>query len=179
MDPAEFPELLDAARAGEERAWSDLYHQFAGPVLGFLRGRGAAEPEDLLGEVFLQVVRNIDSFSGDLPGFRSWLFTIAYRRLIDDRRVRTRRPLELVPDPEPPPSEEDPEALDRLSEEWVVWTLRQLPSEQGDVLLLRLVAGFTIKEIAEILGKTIGAVKALQRRGLHRLEQSLREGVPL
>lgn len=181
MDLTDFDQVLRAARAGDEQAWTELYVRFAGPVLGYLRGRGAAEPEDLLGEIFLQVVRNIDSFSGDLAGFKSWLFTIAYRRLIDERRARTRRPTEPVADPEPPPTTESPEsvAVERVGEEEVIRILGQLPPNQRDVLVLRLIGDLTIPEIAQILDKSQGAVKALQRRALHNLRPHLRRGVPL
>ena len=57
--------MLEAARAGAEWAWSRLYNDLSGPVLGYLRMRGAAEPEDLLGEVFLQVARNAVTFEGE------------------------------------------------------------------------------------------------------------------
>ncbi len=180
MDPKEFSAVLEAARAGGEWAWSRLYGELAGPVLGYLRARGATEPEDLLGEVFLQVARNLSSFSGDVAGFRSWVFTIAHRRLIDERRARSRRPLELVADPESGPSG-DPAVIvvDRLSEERIAAMLGCLVPDQRDVLLLRIIGGITVEDVAAILGKTIGAVKALQRRALQTIKRNLREAVPI
>jgi RNA polymerase sigma factor (sigma-70 family) len=134
----------------------------------------------LLGEVFLQVARNLDSFSGDIAGFRSWVFTIAHRRLIDERRAGSRRPLEFMVEHESGESR-DPAIIvgDRLSEERISATLQCLVPDQRDVLLLRIVGGITVEEVAAILGKTIGAVKALQRRALHTLKRNLREAVPI
>ena len=86
MDQAQFASVLEAAQAGAEWAWSRLYRDLAGPVLGYLRTRGAAEPEDLVGEVFLQVARNLGTFDGDYRSFRSWVFTVAHHRVVDERR---------------------------------------------------------------------------------------------
>jgi RNA polymerase sigma factor (sigma-70 family) len=181
VDPSDFDAVLESARSGEEWAWSRLYGEFSGSVLGYLRARGATEPEDLLLEVFLQVARNLGSFSGDLAGFRSWLFTITHRRLIDERRAQARTPIEPVPDLEPPQWGQDPAetVIDRLGTERIVRILQRLVPDQREVLLLRVIGGLTIPEIARILGKTSGAVKALQRRGLHNLKEFLPKGVPL
>jgi RNA polymerase sigma-70 factor (ECF subfamily) len=69
-----FQDLLEAARAGGEWAWTLIYRDLAPTVLGYLRAEGAHEPEDLLCEVFLHVVRGINTFEGDEDGFRSWVF---------------------------------------------------------------------------------------------------------
>ncbi|HVR79844.1 MAG TPA: sigma-70 family RNA polymerase sigma factor [Acidimicrobiia bacterium] len=173
--PDEFGHLLSQARSGSTWAWSQLYDGLAGPLLGYLRVRGAAEPEDLLSEVFLQMVRGLHAFEGDSQQFRSWVFTIAHRRLIDERRARSKRPVELREDLEPAVVAEDPATtvIDRLTDEEIIGFLDALTPEQRDVLLLRLLAGLTIDEIARALGKTPGAVKALQRRGLLTLQETL------
>ncbi len=149
-------------------------------MLGYFRARGATEPEDLLGEVFLQVARNLSSFSGDAAGFRSWVFTIAHRRMIDERRARSHQPLELVADPESEPSW-DPAVivLDRLGTERIAATLKCLVPNQRDVLLLRIIGGITVEEVAAILGKSTGAVKALQRRAVQTIKRNLRQAVPI
>lgn len=175
MPPGEFESLLNAARAGRSWAWSRLYSELAGPVLGYLRVRGAAEPEDLLSEVFLQVVRGLATFDGDSQGFRSWVFTIAHHRLVDERRARGRRPVQVRDDLELSGTEDDPAlvVIDRLTDEEIIALLSALTPEQRDVLLLRLLGGLTIEEIAEAIGKTSGAIKALQRRGLQALQKKL------
>jgi RNA polymerase sigma-70 factor (ECF subfamily) len=72
-------------------------------------------------------------------------------------------------------ADEDPatEVIDRLTDEEIIGLLDTVTPEQRDVLLLRLLAGLTIDEIATVLGKTKGAVKALQRRGLLALQEIL------
>src|SRR3712207_8016605 len=84
-----FDSVLAAARAGADWAWERIYADLAGSVIGYLRVHGAAEPEDLAGEVFLQVVRDLPRFSGDQRDFRAWVFTIVHRRLLDERRRRS------------------------------------------------------------------------------------------
>jgi RNA polymerase sigma factor (sigma-70 family) len=88
-----FPQILAAARGGAEWAWARIYGDLAPPVLGYLRTRGAADAEDLMGEVFLQVVRDLNTFEGGERDFRAWVFTITHHRLLDDVRRRARRPL--------------------------------------------------------------------------------------
>src|SRR5690606_5119335 len=83
--------VLAAARRGDPEAWRRLYESVAGRVAGYLRTQGAEEPEDLTSEVFVAVVRNFSKFVGDEAQFRSWVFVIAHRRLIDERRRRARR----------------------------------------------------------------------------------------
>src|SRR5687767_722473 len=93
-----FATTLAAARCGDERAWTEIYRSLAPGLLGYLRGQGAVEPEDLLGEVMLQLVRDLPRFAGDERQFRAFAFTVAHHRLIDDRRRRGRRPVEPAPD---------------------------------------------------------------------------------
>ena len=172
--------MVEAAQAGAEWAWSRLYGDLSGPVLGFFRSRGAAEPEDLLSEVFVQVARNIGSFRGDARSFRSWVFTVAYHRIIDERRYRARRPVEPgdVDRGAGRTGDVEQEALAALGTESTVALLDQLTPDQSTVLLLRIVGDLTIDEIAHTMGKRPGAVKALQRRGLQKLRELIEtEGV--
>jgi RNA polymerase sigma-70 factor (ECF subfamily) len=177
-----FSTLLEAARKGSEPAWATIYRRLAPPVLGYLRSNNAPEPEDVLSEVFLQVARDLRGFEGNARRFRAWVFTIAHHRLLDARRAGARRPSE--PMAEPPEPEELPredaadEALARIGHERVHRILATLSPNQRAVLLLRVVGGLTVDEVAHALGKRPGAVKALQRRGLAAARKQLeREGV--
>lgn len=177
----EFDEILTAAQAGGEWAWSRLYGDLAGPIRGYLTARGAREPDDLVGEVFIHLARGVGSFEGDYQGFRSWAFTIAHHRVIDERRSIGRRPQTDEGDPpdHPSASDSETEAMERLGTERVLAILERLTDDQRDVLALRLVAGMRIGEIAEVTGRRPGAVKQLQRRGLERIRSIVGdEGVP-
>jgi RNA polymerase sigma factor (sigma-70 family) len=178
-----FEEILAAAQRDEPWALEEIYRALGPVVTGYLRTQGAAEPEDLTSEVFVGVLRNLPSFQGDEAAFRSWVFMIAHRRLLDEHRRRRRRP-----PPEPLDAAPDVAGLDDVEDSVTrvlgvdeVRTLCQrLRPEQRDVLLLRLVGGLTINEVAAALGKTPGAVKAHQRRGFLALARLLeRKGAPL
>lgn len=172
-----FATVLEAARTGADWAWGVLYRDLAPSVLGYLRGRGAHDPDDRCGEVFLQVVRDLGSFEGDEAAFRAWVFTIARNRLLDDRRRRDRRPETLVPTGSltaEQASEGTAEEAERaVTTEEIRRLIATLSPDQADVLLLRIVGGLTIEEVARAVGKRTGAVKALQRRGLRALERQL------
>lgn len=178
----QFPEVIARARAGEPAALEQIFIALAPVVEGYLRLQGATEPDDLTSEVFLGVLRNLGRFDGDESAFRSWVFTIAHRRLLDDRRSRGRRPnLEPLDEVPERPDDHDVEVeVDRaLSARRIEQLCATLSRDQRDVLLLRLVGDQTIEEIAATLGRSPGAVKALQRRGFRAIGRQLeREGVP-
>lgn len=178
-----FDGVLAAAQAGAGWAFERLWRSLAPAVAGYLRLQGAAEPDDLTSEVFLGVFRGLSGFHGGEEQFRSWVFTIAHRRLTDARRRSRRRPApEALADEEQAGPAPGPEAavLALLASERVRRLCTRLVPDQADVLLLRLVAGLTVEEVATALGKSPGAVKALQRRGLAALARILeREGVTL
>jgi RNA polymerase sigma factor (sigma-70 family) len=176
MSSERFTTLLEAARQGSEAAWQELYEGLAPVVLGYLRANNAPDPEDVLSEVFLQVARDISSFEGEEPGFRSWVFTIAHHRLIDARRHSARRPVDLSPDPPEPSAravDAADEALARIGVEEVHRVLALLSDDQRAVLLLRVLADMSIDDVAKAVGKRPGAVKALQRRGLAAVKREL------
>jgi RNA polymerase sigma factor (sigma-70 family) len=171
-----FDSVLQAARTGAPWALERLYQALSPAVLGYLRVQGAADPEDLTNEVFLGVFRRIVSFDGSEDAFRSWVFTIAHSRLIDDRRRAGRRPQiagDLHDRPDRAGGDAEHDAMDRLGSQRVQALCEQLVPDQRDVLLLRLMAGLTVEAIADALGKSEGAIKALQRRGLANLRKIL------
>jgi RNA polymerase sigma factor (sigma-70 family) len=182
-----FDAVLTAARAGADWAWERIYADLAGSVIGYLRVHGAADPEDVAGEVFLQVVRDLPRFR---PGsedperdFRAWVFTIVHRRLLDAFRARSRRPavatdpadLAPLPDPSAGPAEQADASIDRAR---VLHLLSDLPPDQRSVLLLRILGDMTVEEVARTVGKRPGAVKALQRRGLKRVAKAYPSPAP-
>jgi RNA polymerase sigma-70 factor (ECF subfamily) len=179
----EFLTVLVAAQAGGAWAFERLYRDLAPSVAGYLQVQGAVEPDDLTSEVFIGVFRGLERFSGSEPEFRSWVFTIAHRRLTDERRREGRRPrpdeLGVETDVAAGGDVED-DVFVRLGTARVRELCAPLSVDQRDVLLLRLVAGLTVEQVAETVGKSVGATKALQRRGLAALQRELeRRGVTL
>lgn len=171
-----FEATLSAAKAGAEWAWAALYRDLAGPVTGYLASRGAREPEDLASETFLQVARNVHSFEGDEAAFRSWVFVIAHRRMIDSRRAQGRRPTTLplsLQETEHSGGDVEDEALNRVVTIELMEAFEKLTEIQRDVLSLRIIGHLTLEETANVVGKRAGAVKAAQRRGLLALREHL------
>jgi RNA polymerase sigma-70 factor (ECF subfamily) len=176
-----FTALLTAAQAGGEWAYERLYRSLAPAVAGYLRVQGAAEPDDLTSEVFERAFSALGRFSGGEAQFRSWVFTIAHHRLTDERRRAARRPVWADGEvPEAAAGDVEDEADRRLATERVRRLCDGLAPDQRDVLLLRMLADLSVDDVARGLGKTPGAVKALQHRGLAALRRQMeREGVPL
>jgi RNA polymerase sigma-70 factor (ECF subfamily) len=177
-------DLLPAAQAGEAWALRAVYDQLAPRVLSYLRVRGAAEPEDLTSEVFLTVFPKLPTLTGGAAGLRTFTFSVAHARLVDDLRKRGRRestvPYEPTQDPRTSRSSED-DALQGLQTERVQALLETLVPDQRDVLVMRVMGDLTVEQVAEALGKSSGAVKQLQRRGLLALRRILEseQGVTL
>jgi RNA polymerase sigma factor (sigma-70 family) len=129
-------------------------------------------------------VRDLAQFEGDERDFRTWVFTVAHHRLLDDRRRRSRRPVHPVPDDVLTRAggvgDAEEEAMTGLTVARVRQLVGRLSSDQQDVLLLRLFGDLAVPEVAAIVGKRPGAVKALLRRGLASLRREIsREGVSI
>lgn len=178
LSESDYPRVIGAARCGAEWAWTAIYRDLSPAVLRYLRAHGAPEADDLLGDVFVRVVASFASFDGDGRDLRSWVFTIARNALTDRRRALARGrevPAEGVEFPEPA-ADGGPEdaALLRSADERVRAVLGNLSDAQREVIVLRIVAGLTIEETARVTGRTPGAVKSLQARGLATIRRGYR-----
>jgi RNA polymerase sigma factor (sigma-70 family) len=171
-----FDDVLAAARTGAAWAFEVLYRDLAPAVTGYLRLHGAVEPDDLASETFIGVFTGLSGFSGDEGALRAWVFTIAHRRLVDDWRRRSRRP-QVVDDSdllaEQFGGDVEDDVLVRVGAETVQELCGGLPTDQRAVLLLRILADLTVEQVAQVMGRSEGSVKALQRRGLRTLRDRL------
>jgi RNA polymerase sigma-70 factor (ECF subfamily) len=176
MDTRTLEDVLPAAQAGEAWALRRVYDELSPRVLGYLRARGAAEPEDLTSEVFLTVLPRLATVTGGAAGLRTFTFSVAHARLVDDLRARKRKapPAEYVAadDPRTSASAEE-EGLAGLQTQRVQQLLEALAPDQRDVLVMRILGDLTVEQVARSLGKSEGAVKQLQRRGLLALRARL------
>jgi RNA polymerase sigma factor (sigma-70 family) len=123
-----------------------------------------------------KVHSKLPSFVGDERAFKAFVFTVAHRRLVDELRTRSRRGLHVEWTSEKDPrqsSSAEHDALRSLGDTDARTLLDGLSDDQREVLVLRIFADLTIEQIAEVLGKRPGAVKALQRRGLEALRKKL------
>ncbi|MBA3743549.1 sigma-70 family RNA polymerase sigma factor [Sporichthya sp.] len=169
-------ELVEAARAGSAVAFEAIWRTLSPVVAGYLRGRGAQDVEDLTSEVFLGAFQRLPTFEGDGAAFRRWLFTIAHHRSADDLRRRVRRaveePYEPESDPRRVPSAAD-DALAHLAQAEVLTLLADLPEDQRNVLLLRIVADLAVADVAAVMHRSPDAVRQLHHRAVARLRRGL------
>ena len=148
-----------------------VYRDLAPAVLGYLRAQGAADPEDLLMDVFVAVVRDVERVQGDTAAVRRWVFTIAHHRVVDQRRHSARRTrLRSISDLT---DRSVPDAMSTGPDPELVTALAALTPEQRDVLGLRVVADLPVADVAKILRKRPDAVKALQHRATSKLAELL------
>lgn len=178
-DPADEPmeDALRRAREGDETGFAELWRDLHPRLLRYLRVRcSGGNYEDVAAETWLHVVRDLSSFVGNVDGFRAWLFTLARHRAIDAARASAARPQITVPDfsavgrqPTAAPAESD--ALERISTERAIKLVKRLPVEQAEMVMLRVVAGLDVPVVADIVGKSPGAVRVSVHRGLRALSR--------
>jgi RNA polymerase sigma-70 factor, ECF subfamily len=172
---------LVAARRREPAAVSRIYTAYAPALFRFFMAAvgDRHQAQDLTGTAFLSAIEGLPRFHGPIEALGGWLFRIARHDLYDYRRRQARSRIEPLEDNLNEVARvagaDDPEelAIERLDAGRVVAALRELSPDQREVLLLRMAAGLTGPEVAETLGKTTGAVKALQHRGLASLARVL------
>ena len=178
----QFDEVLAAAQTGADWALSALYRDLHPRVLYYVLAQEPAAGEDLASDVWMDVASGLPGFAGNESALRAWVFTIARRRLIDHRRRVSRRKtspfaLEQLALRGPIGNVED-EALARLDTTAALDRIAALPHDQAQVVLLRVLGGLSAEEVAVILGKRAGAVRALQFRALRQLARTVsREAV--
>jgi RNA polymerase sigma-70 factor (ECF subfamily) len=171
-----FEQTLTAARFGEPWALGALYRAFQPGMLRLLQVIAPHHAEDLASDVWLDVAGALPRFSGDERAFRGWLATIARRRVIDAHRRAGRRRTTTGEDlgERPGPDRPDESAVAFLSAQSAIGRVTSVLSpDQAHVVLMRVVGGLDVAEVARALGKQPGAVRALQHRALRRLARQL------
>lgn len=175
---ADFDATLTAARQGDEVAIARLYRGLQPRLLRVLRYEVGDAADDVASQTWLEVFGALSRFDGDEGGFRAFVFTIARRRVADHRRASRRRPSTPV---EPATLAErvdgvdvEADVLDGVAAEAAVAHITAiLGPEQAEVVLLRVVAGLPVEEVARMLGRQPGTVRVQQHRALRRLAAAL------
>lgn len=172
-----FADTLRRAQSGDQHAFATLWRELNPLVERYLRGLAGNHAEDLATETWIGVVRGLPNFTGSEGAWRGWVFTIARRRWVDWCRRRGARPEVLVdeiPEHDAAVSAEDLAMVGAGLDEALA-LVRTLTPDQADAVLLRVVADLDVATVAEITGKSPGAVRVLTHRGLGRLAE-LAEG---
>jgi RNA polymerase sigma-70 factor (ECF subfamily) len=174
----DFDAILAAAKLGDERAAEQLFRAFQPGLLRYLRYQERDAAEDITSEVWLAAARSIQTFEGNESGYRSWLFTVARRRVVEHRRQRSRRRTDAV-DPttfSTAPSADDPAATatDSLDAEQAIRLMEQfLTPDQCEVLVLRVVADLSAAEVGQLMDRPESWVRVTQHRAFKVLASRL------
>jgi len=172
----DFGGTLEAAQRGDEEAFARLWREYHPGLLRYLRIKAAPVAEDLAADIWVRVLRALPGFVGDEPGFRGWLYTTARNRLTDWYRSGERRTdviehssLVLLASR----TDVEAEAAEHSATDQAVALIGELPPDQAEAVMLRIVVGMDVARVADIMGRTPGSVRVLCHRGLRRLEQKL------
>jgi len=175
LPPEELSQALAGARQGDEDGIRVLYRWLNPRLLRYLRHHAAAVAEDLASEVWMAVARGLAGFDGGAIELRAFVFTVARRRIVDHRRLCARQlptvPIEEAGEQATLYSAEDLSLEWQMTQRAVEMLVHDLPAEQAEVVLLRVLGDLSVAEVAVILGKTPGAVRVAQHRGLRRLSR--------
>lgn len=181
-DDGVFAALLDDGRAGDEAALAAIYRRHQGRLLRILRSEVRDAADDVASQTWLEVFGALGRFEGGEREFRSFLFTVARRRVADHRRTAARHPATAV-EPEVLHASADASpgveslVVDGLDGDGAVRRIVEILGEEiAGVVLLRVVGGFSTDEVATLTGRSPGSVRVLQHRALKKLGAALGEG---
>jgi RNA polymerase sigma-70 factor, ECF subfamily len=164
--------LLVEAAQKDPAKFGALYDIHFERIYAFVarRMRDRDKAEDLTSEVFHKALANLKSYTWTGAPFGAWLFRIAANAVSDQLKRSRREPVNADDPPEPSggPEQEEAEARAR-----VFRLVEKLPAEQQRVVFGRFVEQKSIREIAQQLGKSEGAVKQLQFRALEKLRSQM------
>ncbi len=179
--PEQEAQLIRAARNGDRRAFAVLYKTHVQRVYRYviLRVKDPALSEDITSDVFVRAIETIDRYEKRGIPFLGWLYHIAHGRIVDHYRRRSRRPEPQSLDEVTLLADSNPEhtAFQNIRQEQLLERVKTLTADQQQVVMLRFLQGYNLNETAKLMGKTIGAIKALQLRALRSLARSFEKDV--
>src|SRR6202047_30155 len=168
--------LIERVRKGDQDALRTLYERYFDRTHNYVYARlGRAEDaEDLAIDTMTRSLTRLDLFQDQGVAFSSWVYRIAHNATIDHYRRQGKAVLVSLESATMPVSADPSElAVEQLSNEDLHEALRDLTDEQQQVLILRFFQDLTAAQAAQIMGKSVGAVQALQHRALGSLERAL------
>jgi RNA polymerase sigma-70 factor (ECF subfamily) len=171
------------AQQGSSEAFRMLYRDTQPRLLRYLYGLVGDDAEDVASETWLQVSRDLASFSGDHDGFRGWVTTIGRHRALDHLRRNSRRAQSVaVPNEDlagmAAADDTAAGALEAVSTDAAIRLIASLPRDQAEAVLLRAVVGLDADSAGQVLGKRAGAVRTAAYRGLRTLAKRLEAAGP-
>ncbi|NOZ70672.1 MAG: sigma-70 family RNA polymerase sigma factor [Chloroflexi bacterium] len=179
--PPDEATLVARAARNDQDAIAALYDLYAPKIYSYIYHRTSDQivTEDLTGQVFLRMIEAVKAERAWHTSFSGWLYRIAHNLVVDYYRRRGRAiHTDIDESPNIPAHNSDPYKLAAaiLDSDALVRAIGELTEEQAQVVTLRFLEGYNIAEVAEILGKTEGAIKALQYRGVASLRRIMKNG---
>ncbi|HEV2013717.1 MAG TPA: sigma-70 family RNA polymerase sigma factor [Candidatus Dormibacteraeota bacterium] len=168
--------LIERVRKGDQDAARTLYERYFDRIYNYVYARlGRVEDaEDLAIDTMTRSLTRLDLFREQGVAFSSWVYRIAHNATVDHYRRHGKVTLVSLEHATPSESADPSElAVEQLSNEDLRAALRDLTDEQQQVLILRFFQDLTAGQVADIMGKSVGAVQALQHRALGSLERAL------
>jgi RNA polymerase sigma-70 factor (ECF subfamily) len=166
-------DVVGRARKGDPGAWQQIVSELGPVIRGYARARGVPDPDDLTQDVFAAAAQRLGDFRGDWAAFRSWMFAIAYRQVVNRYRQTSRATAQL-PDglatAAPGPEEE---VLSRIAADSAVAALEVLEPLERDVILMRVLGGLDAAAVGRAVGKRPGNVRVIQFRAMAKLREEL------
>ena len=182
MDDRELGDAISRARDGDEIAFGVVYRELHPMLLGYLRGLIGDDADDVASETWHDIVRDLRRFRGNGMSFRGWAATIARHRALDHVRRGQVRPRTTALDEltveqsgeRMTAQDSESAAMENLSTAHALSLISELPADQAEAVLLRVVLGLTSPMAAKVLGKRPGAVRTASHRGLTRLSERMK-----
>jgi RNA polymerase sigma-70 factor, ECF subfamily len=179
-EPDDLDDALRTAMGGDPAGFVTLYRELQPRLFRYARALVGQDADDVTGEAWLQIARDLPSFFGDLDGFRGWAASITRHRALDLLKARNRRRAEpqglhVLPELADLTAGGDTAeaAIAALSTAQAIEIISALPRDQAEAVLLRAVVGLSAEAAGTVLGKRAGAVRVAAHRGLKTLARQI------
>jgi RNA polymerase sigma-70 factor (ECF subfamily) len=167
--------LLALAQRGNRQAVSEIYEKFFPSVYRFVRlhVEDVQTAEDISSEVFFRLIDTVGKRNGPQKTLRGWLFQVARHEMYRQRGKRQKMPMITLNEWLPAADDIEADFVQKASIERVRQALRSLSSEQQEVVILRFAEALSLEETADMMGKSVAAIKSLQFRAVDTLRRVL------
>ena len=173
-------DLVRRAKQHDPASFARLYEEYFDKIYRYIviKIGNETEAEDMTQQVFLNALQSISAFKWQGAPFSAWLYRIAHNQVVDYLRKKTKRPAAIEDDPPDTIDNNrsnDPQQITEhnLSMEQLLEAARQLTPAQREVISLRFTSDLSTAEVAKIMGKSQGAIKALQHSAIVALRKVL------
>jgi RNA polymerase sigma-70 factor (ECF subfamily) len=168
--------LVRRAQQQDREAFAELYEVYFDKIYRYivLKIGDRTEAEDMTQQVFLKALKSLSLYKWKDVPFSAWLYRIAHNQMVDHfRKLSRRQSCELTEAITPDDPDENPQHQTELKAdiEHLVKATRQLTKSQQEVIALRFSSDLPVAEVARLMGKSEGAVKALQHSAVVALRK--------